>query len=153
MKIILETGDSEAQMMMAKAMLANGLVRAVEQSGCSSARRVQKSDDEVAAAVVRVVATFGVCTQWTAVYRVLVDFCGWESDIAKFAQRMNHLLKGVHLSFPCDYQAIQKPLSKYSILRKDFSAWAKYQAADNDRVFSRQLFIARELLNILSISP
>ena len=151
MKILLEKGDSEGQIKMAEALLANKLVSAIE-TVTYKCQKVQKSDDEVAQAVIDVVRCFGVSTQWTAVYRVLVDFCGWESDIAKFSVRMNLLLKDVHLKHPCTYQAIQKPLASSSILRKNFQDWKRYRVPYNDRVFQRQLFIAEKLLKSLSIN-
>ena len=151
MKIILEKGDSEEQIKMAEALLANKLVSAIETVNYQS-QKVYKSDDEVAKAVIEVVGFFGVSTQWTAVYRVLVDFCGWESDIVKFHHRMNSLLKDVRLRHQCTYQSIQKPLSSTSILRKNFQEWKKYKAPQGDRVFQRQLFIAQKLLKLLSIS-
>ena len=136
---------------MAEALLANKMVSAIETVNYQS-QKVYKSDDEVAKAVVEVVGFFGVSTQWTAVYRVLVDFCGWESDIVKFYNRMNTLLKDVRLKHQCTYQSIQKPLSSTSILRKNFQEWKKYKAPQGDRVFQRQLFIAQKLLKLLSIS-
>jgi hypothetical protein len=151
MKILLEKGDSEQKIQMAEAMLANGLVSAIERVTYQCVK-VQKSDDEVATAVIEVVGDFGVCTQWTAVYRVLVDFCGWDSDIAKFSKRMNRLLKNVRMSHECTYQSIQKPLAQNSILRKNFLEWKKYRIPDGDRVFSRQMTIAEKLLKRLSIS-
>ena len=151
MKIIIEKGDSEEKIKMAEALLANGLVSAVE-TVTYECQKVQKSDDEVAKAVIVVAGLFGVCTQWTAVYRVLVDFCGWESDIAKFSLRMNLLLKDVRLGHQCTYQSIQKPLSSSSILRKNYNEWKKYRAPKGDRAFLRQMFIAENLLKLLSIS-
>ena len=151
MKILLEKGDSEEKVKMAEALLANGLVSAIERVTYRCAK-VQKSDDEVAKAVIEVVGSFGVCTQWTAVYRVLVDFCGWDSDIAKFSKRMNTLLKDVRMSHRCTYQSIQKPLAQNSILRKNFQDWKKYRVPDGDRVFTRQMIIAEKLLKRLSIS-
>ena len=151
MKILLEKGDSEEQIKMAEALLANKLVSAIE-TVTYECQKVQKSDDEVAKAVIVVAGLFGVCTQWTAVYRVLVDFCGWESDIAKFSQRMNKLLKEVRLTHQCTYQSIQKPLSSSRILRKNYQEWKKYKAPKGDRVFPRQLFIAENLLKLLSIN-
>ncbi len=150
MKIFIEKGDSEEKIMMAKALLANGVVSAIE-TVQADVRHYLKSDEEVALAVVEVARCFGVCTQWTAVYRVLVDFCNWESDIAKFTQRMNILLKEVRLSYGCTYQAIQKPLSANVILRKHYWDWKKYRVPAGDRVFARQLFIAQKLLKLLSI--
>ena len=151
MKILLEKGDSEQKIQMAEAMLANGLVSAIERVTYQCVK-VQKSDDEVATAVIEVVGDFGVCTQWTAVYRVLVDFCGWDSDIANFSKRMNTLLKDVRMSHRCTYQSIQKPLAQNSILRKNFQDWKKYRVPDGDRVFTRQMIIAEKLLKRLSIS-
>ena len=151
MKILLEKGDREEQIKMAEALLANKLVSAIETANYSC-HKVQKNDNEVAKSVITVVGIFGVCTQWTAVYRVLVDFCGWESDIAKFSQRMNTLLKDVRLTHRCTYQSIQKPLSSSSILRKNYQEWKKYKVPKGNRVFPRQMFIAKKLLELLSIS-
>ena len=151
MKIIIEKGDSEEKVKMAEALLANGLVSAIEHQ-TYSCQKVQKSDDEVAKAVIVAAGFFGVGSQWTAVYRVLVDFCGWESDIAAFCHRMNTLLYNVTLQYPCNYQAIQKPLSANRILRKDFQEWKKYKVPEGDRVFPRQMFIAEKLLKLLSIN-
>lgn len=151
MKILLEKGDTKEQIMMAEALLANGLVGAIERV-TYQCLKVQKSDDEVAKAVIDVAGSFGVCTQWAAVYRVLVDFCGWDSDVAKFTKRMNILLKDVRMSHRCTYQSIQKPLAQNSILRKNFQEWKKYRAPKGDRVFPRQMFIAENLLKRLSIS-
>lgn len=151
MKIIIEKGDSEEKVKLAEALLANGLVSAIERETYSS-QKVQKSDDEVAKAVIEVVEYFGVRTQWTAVYRILVDFCGWDSDIAAFCNRMNTLLNIVHLQHPCDYQSIQKPLSQHSVLRKNYQEWKKYKIPVNSRAFPRQKFIAEKLLNLLSIN-
>ena len=151
MKIIIEKGDSEEKVKIAEALLANGLVSAIEHQ-TYSCQKVQKSDDEVAKAVIVAAGFFGVGSQWTAVYRVLVDFCGWESDIAAFCHRMNTLLYNVTLQYPCNYQAIQKPLSANRILRKDFQEWKKYKVPEGDRVFPRQMFIAEKLLKLLSIN-
>lgn len=151
MKVLIEHGDNEEKIMMAEALLANGLVSAVERV-YYQCPKVLKSDDEVAKAVIDVIGSFGVCTQWTAVYRVLVDFCGWDGDITKFTARMNSLLRGVGSRHQCAYQAIQKPLSANSILRKSFGEWKRYQVPKKDRVFRRQLFIAEKLVNLLSIS-
>ncbi|MCK8622822.1 hypothetical protein [Prevotella sp. E13-27] len=151
MKILLEKGDSEEQIKMAEALLANKLVSAIE-TVTYKCQKVYKSDDEVAKAVIDVAGSFGVCTQWAAVYRILVDFCGWDSDVAKFTKQMNTLLKEVRMSHCCTYQSIQKPLAQNSILRKNFQEWKKYRVPQGDRVFPRQMFIAENLLKRLSIS-
>ena len=152
MKIIIEKGDTEQQVMMAEAMLANGVARAVERAEVK-VDVVTKSNEEVAKAVCDVARLFGVGAQWTAVYRVLVDFCGWDDDVAAFCRRMNLIISGVRLEYGCNYQAIQKPLAANAILRKDFSQWLRYRAPTGDRVFSRQMFIAERLLKLLSIQP
>lgn len=138
--------------MMAEAMLANGVVRAVERAEVK-VDVVTKSNEEVARAVCEVARLFGVGAQWTAVYRVLVDFCGWDDDVAAFCRRMNLITNGVRLEYSCNYQAIQKPLAANAILRKGFSQWQRYRAPKGDRVFSRQMFIAERLLKLLSIQP
>ena len=136
---------------MAEAMLANKMVSAIE-TVTYSCQKVQESDDEVAKAVIVAAGFFGVGSQWTAIYRVLVDFCGWESDIAAFYHRMNTLLNNVAMHHPCNYQAIQKTLSANLILRKNFLEWRKYKVPEGDRVFQRQMFIAEKLLKLLSIN-
>jgi len=151
MKMIIEKGDTKEQVMMAQALLANRMVSCIEQAGCET-DVVHKRDDEVARAVTEVARMFGVGAQWTAVYRVLVDFCGWDADVAAFCRRMNKILHGVQLTHGCNYQAIQKPLTANCILRKDFKAWRSYRPPKGDRVFPRQLFIAEKLLKLLSIS-
>lgn len=152
MKILLEKGDSKEQIMMADALLASHIVRAIETNVVIN-QIVHKSDEEVAKAVVEVLKLFGVSTQWTAVYRILVDFCGWESDITKFTGRMNSLLCGNGWTkCRCVYQSIQKPLASCSILRKEYEEWKKYKIPKGDRVFKRQLYIAENLLKLLSIS-
>ena len=151
MKIIIEKGDSEEKIKMAEALLANGLVSAIEKAEVK-VDVINKTNDEVATAMAEVTQLFGVGAQWTAVYRVLVDFCGWDDDVAVFCRRMNLIIKDVKVSFDCNYQAIQKPLAANSILRKDFKAWQKYRAPKGDRVFRRQLFIAEKLLKLLSIN-
>ena len=123
---------------------------------CSAAGAASISD--AADGTNRYIGSFGVPLKMygngTNVYFIvrLVDFCGWESDIAKFSQRMNTLLKDVRLTHGCTYQSIQKPLSSSSILRKNYQEWKKYKAPKGDRVFPRQMFIAENLLKLLSIS-
>ena len=151
MKIIIEKNDSEEQIIMAKALLANKVINAIETSN-SQHQKVQKTDDEITEAIVDITRYFGVSTQWTAVYRVLVDFCGWDNDVVSFSLRINTLLKDVRMSHPCTYQSIQKPLSRSSILRKDFQEWRRYRIPKGDKVFPRQIFIAEKLLKLLSIS-
>ena len=114
---------------------------------------VSKSNEEIARAVLEAVRLFGVGAQWTAVYRVLVDYCGWDSDVAAFCRRMNLIINGAKLDYACNYQAIQKPLAANAILRKEFAHWRRYHAPKGDRVFPRQMFIAEKLLKLLSIQP
>ena len=151
MKIIIEKGDSEEKIKMAEALLANGLVSAIEKAEVK-VDVINKTNDEVATAMAEVTQLFGVGAQWTAVYRVLVDFCGWDDDVAVFCRRMNLIIKDVKVAFDCNYQAIQKPLAANGILRKDYKSWKKYCAPKGDRVFKRQMFIAEKLLKLLSIN-
>ena len=150
MKIIIEENDTMEQRQLAEALLANEMVRAIETERFSS-HEVRKSDEEVTDAVLAVANIFSVQTQWAAVYRVLVDFCGWERDYTRFSARINALLSKAHSKFRCDYQSIQKPMAGSGILRKGFDEWMKYCAPKGDRVFPRQMFLARKLLKSLSI--
>ena len=151
MKVLIEKGDTKEQIMMAEALLANGMVSAIERAEVK-VNVVSKSNEEIATAMAEVTQLFGVGTQWPAVYRVLVDFCGWDDDVAVFCRRMNLINKNVKVAFDCTYQAIQKPLAANGILRKDFKSWQKYRVPKGDRVFSRQMFIAEKLLKLLSIN-
>ena len=151
MRIIIEKNDSEEQIIMANALLKNGIARVVEQAAVK-VDVVTKTNQEVATAVSEVTKLFGVGAQWTAVYRILVDFCGWDADVAAFCRRMNRITQGVNLTYACNYQAIQKALAANGILRKDYKAWQKYQFRKGDRVFPRQKFIADKMLKLLSIN-
>lgn len=151
MKIIIEKGDTKEQIMMAEALLANGIVGTIERAEVKVGV-INKTNEEVATAMAELTHFFGVGTQWTAVYRVLVDFCGWDNDVSGFCRRMNLIIKDVKVAFDCNYQAIQKPLAANGILRKNFKSWKKYRVPKGDRVFQRQMFIAEKLLKLLSIS-
>ena len=151
MFIIIEKNDSKEQMMMAQALLANGLISVIERNDLK-VKVANKSDEEILSAVTEVLKLFGVSSQWTAVYRVLVDFCEWPKEESVFCKRMNKLLNGVKLHFECRYQSIQKPLATHAILRKDYCAWKKYQVPQGDRMFKRQMYIAQKLLKLLSIA-
>ena len=148
-KIIIERGDSDEQIMMANALLKNRLVRAIEEFDIQC-KTVHKSDEEIVKAVCSVETQFGVGTQWTAVYRVLVDCCGWDDCIARFVKRMNALLKGKNLGYPCTYQSIQK--CQNGILGKKIGEWKKHAIPTNDHFFKRQLQIADKLLELLEIN-
>lgn len=149
MKLIIERGDSDEQIMMANALLKNRLVRTIEKSEFQC-ETVHKSDEEIAKAVCTVEALFAVSTQWTAVYRVLVDCCGWDDCIKSFVKRMNAMLKGKKLGYPCTYTSIQR--CKHGILDKKIDEWKKHAIPTNDHFFKRQLQIAEKLLELLGIN-
>lgn len=157
MVIVIENFDDADKIWLAEAMIANGLVRKIERESYrdsyiqNNSSLYSRSREEVAEAVVDVVGRFGVSTQWVAVYRVLVDYCGWNDYIPAFVRIMNILMRDVNVSCKCSYQSIQKPLSQNSILRKDFREWKKYDVPKGDRVFPRQMKIAQMLLERLSI--
>ena len=146
MFIIIEKNDSKEQMMMAQALLANGLISVIERNDLK-VKVANKSDEEILSAVTEVLKLFGVSS-----HRVLVDFCEWPKEESVFCKRMNKLLNGVKLHFECRYQSIQKPLATHAILRKDYCAWKKYQVPQGDRMFKRQMYIAQKLLKLLSIA-
>ena len=108
------------------------------------------SDEDIREVIPEIVKEFKVCTQWTAIYRVLVDLCGWTAEIMSFYHRMESLLEGCSLSYPINYQCIQKTLASSSILRKHYKDWVNYKIKKDDRVFPKQLKIAQKLILLLA---
>ena len=107
------------------------------------------SDDEYKTAIRKVLSSFTVGTQWVAVYRILVDFYGFPEAYDAFCSKIEKLMKGVNLTFPCDYQAIQKPLASYAILQKHYDQWKVFVAKKDNRIFPRQKKIADMLFELL----
>lgn len=104
--------------------------------------------DEVARAIEGVMVFFSVKTQWVAIYRVLVDFFGWPHEMKAFCYRVATLQFNNHLSFACDYQAIQK--GKLGILDRPYDEWVEYEREGRgDVIFNRQKFVADKMMEAL----
>lgn len=151
MIILLEKGDSEQRIKMAEALLENGIVNSIKAAE-GELGYAMKSNEEIAQAIKSVMAYFSVKAQWVAIYRVLVDYYGFPKELTSFCQRIKLIMKGVSCKYPCDYQAIQKPLASSGILRKHYCKWQEYTAEKGDIIFPRQKMIADKLLGLLEQS-
>ena len=148
MRVIIEKGDKPELRELVYNLRRCGLkidVRNAEQDKV----RVSLSNDDIRTAIVNVTASFTVSTQWAAIYRVLVDFCGYPEEITSFCREIEKLMKGVDLSYPCNYQSIQKTLSSRAIFQKNYSQWKEQSPLKRDKTFQRQMKVADSLLRCL----
>lgn len=108
-----------------------------------------KSEKEIRDAILRVLVYFAVKSQWVAVYRILVDYCGFPSEVKSFCQRIKLLMKDSDCKFACNYQSVQKALAAKRVLQKPYSDWEGYVVKDGERFFTRQKKIADKLFEVL----
>ena len=108
-----------------------------------------RSEEEIRDAILKVLAYFAVKSQWVAVYRILVDYCGFPSEVKSFCQRIKLLMRGYDCKFTCNYQSVQKSLASKRILQKPYSDWEGYVVKDGERFFARQKMIADKLFELL----
>ena len=148
MKIILEPGDRPEMRNVVYGLLKCGLKFVIVEDEAKQVHRLL-SDDEYITAIRKVLSSFTVGTQWVAVYRILVDFYGFPVAYDAFCAKIGKRMNVVNLTFPCDYQAIQKPLASYAILQKHYDQWKVFVAKKNDRFFPRQKRIADMLFELL----
>ena len=148
MRVILESGDKPEMRTVVYGLLKCGLDFVIVEEDSKQIHRLL-SDVELRAAICKVLPSFTVGTQWVAVYRILVDFYGFPEAYDVFCAKIERLTKGVNLSFPCDYQAIQKPLASCAILQKHYEQWKVFVAKKDDRIFPRQKKIADMLFELL----
>ena len=148
MRVILEKGDMPEMKSVVYSLLKCGLDFVIVEEESKQVHRLL-SDDEYRIAICKVLSSFTVGTQWVAVYRILVDFYGFPEAYDAFCDKIEKLMKGVNLTFPCDYQAIQKPLASCAILQKHYDQWKVYVVKKGDRFFPSQKKIADMLLEAL----
>ena len=148
MRVIFEPGDKPELRDVVLSLQKCGMEFLIIDETSKKVHR-KLSDEEYREAVRQVSVSFTVGTQWVAVYRVLVDFYGFPSEMTLFCDRINELMKEVSLEYPCNYQSIQKPLASKAILQKHYSKWREYDVKKCDRVFPRQKKIADKLLKVL----
>ena len=148
MRVIFEKGDKPEVKELVRQLqkLVPGMVIIEDES---QQEHWLLSDDEIRTAIRKVLSSFTVGTQWVAVYRILVDFYGFPVAYDVFCAKIEKLMKGVNLTFPCDYQAIQKPLASYAILQKHYDQWKVFVAKKDNRIFPRQKKIADMLFELL----
>lgn len=107
---------------------------------------INLSDEQVVAALMEVIPLTCFDNQWVALYRILVDFCKFPSEIQAFCDRIDVCLAGRKLSRPCRYQNIQKYLT--GILAKPYKQWLTYEG-HQDTGFKRQKRVAEKFLAII----
>lgn len=148
MRVILEQGDKPEVRNLIYSLQKCGLEFIIVEDH-SNQENWLLSDDEIKGAILDVMPFFSVKSQWVAVYRILVDYCGFPNEIAAFCKRISKLMRGTKLCFPIDYQSIQKPLAAKSILQKPYRHWKMYCIKKGDRFFARQMMTAERLLKAL----
>ena len=107
---------------------------------------INLTDEQVIAALMEIMSLITFDNQWVALYRILVDFCDFPSEIQSFCDRINDCLAGRKLSHPCRYQNIQKNL--IGILAKPYKQWITYEGK-KDIGFKRQKRVADQFLVII----
>lgn len=87
MRVILESGDKPEMRTVVYGLLKCGLDFIIVEEETKLVHRLL-SDEELRAAICKVLPNFTVGTQWVAVYRILVDFYGFpEARMMLSAQR------------------------------------------------------------------
>ena len=104
------------------------------------------SNEDVVSALMEVMPLMSFDNQWVALYRILVDYCDYPSEIQAFCDQIDNSLAGRKLARPCRYQNIQKFLT--GILAKPYKQWLSYDAS-NDTGFKRQKRVADQFLAIV----
>lgn len=104
------------------------------------------SDEQAVAALMEIMPIISFDNQWVALYRILVDFCSFPSEIQAFCDHIEHCLAGRRLAHTCRYQNIQKYLT--GILAKPYKQWLTYEG-HLDTGFKRQKRVAEKFLAVV----
>ena len=78
----------------------------------------------------------GIQAQYVGVYRILVDYGGFPSEMTSFCRRIVGLgLKhdGSELEYKSFYQSIQKGILSHSVLSKPYEMWVSYKCQKGER--------------------
>lgn len=107
---------------------------------------INLSNEQAVAALMEIMPLISFDNQWVALYRILVDFCNFPSEIQAFCDHIDECLAGRKLSRPCRYQNIQKYLT--GILAKPYKQWLTYEG-HKDTGFKRQKRVAEKFLAVV----
>ena len=66
---------------------------------------INLTDEQVVDALLEIMSLVSFDNQWVALYRILVDFCDFPSEIQSFCDHINDCLAGRNLSHPCRYSS------------------------------------------------
>jgi len=103
-------------------------------------------DEQITEAIIHIEPIMDSHRDWGAIYRILVDYCGWPSKYKDFEKRINllHLNMNENVSFT--YQGLQTGL--LSEWPKTFKEWL-IRSNDDDTVFVHRKKIATVFHNYL----
>lgn len=104
------------------------------------------SDEQAVAALMEIMPFISFDNQWVALYRILVDFCSFPSEIQAFCSHIERCVAGRRLARPCRYQNIQKYLT--GILARPYKQWLTYEG-HLDTGFRRQKRVAEKFLAVV----
>ena len=107
---------------------------------------INLSTEQAVAALMEAMPLLTFDNHWVALYRILVDFGHFPSEIQAFCDHIDDCLAGRKLSRPCRYQNIQKYLT--GILAKPYKQWLTYEGRQ-DTGFKRQKRVAEKFLAIV----
>lgn len=107
---------------------------------------INLTNEQVVAALMEIMPLISFDNQWVALYRILVDYCDYPSEIQSFCDQIEDSLAGRKLSRPCKYQNIQKFLT--GILAKPYKQWLSYEG-NQDIGFKRQKRVADQFQVII----
>lgn len=115
------------------------------------------SDDQVAEAVIKIQEKFSNRRDQYSIYRILVDLCGWPSQLTDFCERFSRLPFSSTLCYPTGYNPSEPSKSSlYQAIQAykkkqdwpfTYDKWLKYP--ENDKTFNHVRDIAKEFLKIL----
>ena len=148
MKVFIEPGDKPELRELVYNLRRCGLEIDIRTTGCGE-RPVSLREDDIRAAIMSVTSCFTVSTQWAAIYRVLVDYCGYPEEMTSFCRKIERLMSGNTLPYPCSYQSIQKTLASRAIFQKHYNEWKELPHTRSDRAFERQMMVADLLVQHL----
>ena len=106
---------------------------------------INLSSEQAVTALMEAMSLISFDNQWVALYRILVDYCNFPSEIQAFCNHIDDCMAGRKLSRPCKYQNIQKYLT--GILAKPYKQWLAYKGQDIG--FTRQKKVAERFLAII----
>lgn len=119
-------------------------------------KRVGITDEQARDVLTALIETgvIGIQAQFVGVYRVLVDFGGFPTEITSFCRRVIGLglkFDGCALEYKSFYQSVQKGIQTHSVFAMPYKKWADYECKTDERAstFLRQKAVADKLIALM----